>query len=690
MKMDHMTMDMDSDMQGMDGHDGMAMMHHQMPGMDDDPGMAHMGNLSRKFWISLILTIPILLLEPIMGINFHLGVLSLPLRFPGSDYLALIIAAILYFYGGMPFLRGGIDELRARRPGMMALIALGITVAFGYSVYAVLAGTFGNSSPMNFFMELATLIDVMLLGHWLEMNAVMRAGDARSALQDLLPHTAHVLQDGEVHDVDQHSLQVGMVVRVLAGEAVPADGRIENGTSQINEALLTGESKPVSKKVGKTVIGGTTNGDGVLDVQLTAVGDDTFLGQIATLTAAAQGSKSHAENMAGRVASWLFYIALLVAIIAFAIWTPVSGVGAAMMIAVTVLVIACPHALGLALPLVLARATAFAANDGLLLRNRDAFERSRQARYVLLDKTGTITQGQFNLNQVVVTPGNDADEVLTVAASLEQQSNHPLAAGILRAAKQRQLPLLPLKHVNAIAGVGMRGENNGQQLAIVNAAYLDQKKIAYNQAEYERAARAGNTVSFVLRDDQVLGMLAVGDQVKTDAAAAIGGFISLGYTPVMLTGDNEFAARAVAGSVGITDVHAALMPADKVKLVQQYQEQGGVIMVGDGINDAPSLAQADVGFAIGSGTNVAIESADVIVVKSQLTDVLAFLKLARRTSRKMVQNLWWASAYNIIAIPLAAGVLAPIGITLAPAVGGLIMAASAIIVALNALSLRAE
>lgn len=684
MKMEQMNMDMDMH-QNMSKMDSGADMGHMDSNMT---GMEHMGNLQVKFWISLILTIPILLLEPIMGIKLRLGGLQLPLSFPGSDFIVLIIATILYFYGGMPFIRGAIDELKARQPGMMALIALGITVSFGYSVYAVLLGMFGGGSTMNFFAELATLIDVMLLGHWLEMGAVMRSGDARSALSDLLPHTAHVVQDGQLQDVDQSSLQVGMVVRILAGEAVPADGMIQSGTSQIDESLITGESKPVGKTHGKEVIGGTTNGSGVLDVRLTAVGDDMFLGQVASMTASAQESKSHAENMAGRVASWLFYIALLVAIIAFAVWTPISGVGAAMMTAVTVLVIACPHALGLALPLVLARATTFAANDGLLLRNRDAFERARKAKYVLLDKTGTITRGQFKLNSVLAVPGQNADEVLALAASLEQESNHPVAKGIILAAQKKQLKLVAVEHVQAIAGVGMSGSYQQHQLAIVNASYLDKHAITYAKDDFARAASAGNTVSFVLRDGQVLGMLAVGDQVKEDAAAAIRGFKELGYTPVMLTGDNEYSARAVASSVGIDAVNAKLMPADKVELVRHYQQLGGVIMVGDGINDAPSLAQADVGFAIGAGTNVAIESADVVVVKSHLRDVLSFLKLARKTSRKMVQNLWWASAYNIIAIPLAAGVLAPVGITLAPAVGGLVMAASAIIVALNAMSLR--
>ncbi|MFC6170202.1 heavy metal translocating P-type ATPase [Loigolactobacillus jiayinensis] len=675
MKMDH---DM-NDMQDMDDMSGDMMMH--------GGHMMHMGNLKQKFWLSLILSIPVIILSPMMGIH-----LPFQFTFTGSDWLVLVLATILFVYGGKPFLQGAQMELAERKPAMMTLIALGISVAYIYSLWAFVANHFLTTVPhqMDFFWELATLITIMLLGHWLEMNAISSAGSAVEKMAALLPGQAHVLQaDGSVQDVALAQLQENQQVIVKAGEKIPADGQVVAGHSAVNEALVTGEAKLVEKASGATVIGGAVNGDGTLTIKVTGTGETGYLSQVTKLVQQAQQHKSQAENLADKVAGWLFYAATLIGLITFIVWLAISGLNVALERTVTVLVIACPHALGLAIPLVVARSTALGATHGLLLRNRNALEAAKQIDTVLMDKTGTLTEGNFKVNAVVAFAQQSEKQVLSLLAALEANASHPLAVGILAAAKAQKLTVPTASNVTQLSGVGLRGQVDQVDYAIVTAAYLQQQKIAYDEATYSKLAAQGNSISFLLQAQQVLGLVAQGDQIKPTAQDFIQQLKAQGIKPVMLTGDNQQAAAAVAKQLGIADFHAELLPQDKTKIVAQYQASGQrVVMVGDGVNDAPSLAAAEIGVAIGAGTDVAIDSADVVLVRSDPADILNFLNLAQRTTRKMVQNLWWGAGYNIIALPLAAGVLAPIGLILSPAVGAVLMSLSTVVVAINALTLK--
>jgi len=693
--MTKMTMDkkMDSKKMTMDmsDHADMDMSKMDMHDMDMDMGngqMMHMGNLKRKFWVSLILTIPIILMSPMMGmqlpfqITFH----------PWSDYLVAILGTILFIYGGQPFFSGAKAELANRKPAMMTLIAMGIGVAFVYSVYAVIANNLLQVTPMvtDFFWELATLIDIMLLGHWIEMNTVMNAGSAVDNLAKLLPSTAHKVVAGKLTDVAIADLATDDHVQVRAGEKIPADGVIVSGATSVNEAMVTGEARLVEKQVDAKVVGGSVNGDGTFEMRITGTGESGYLAQVMQLVTDAQAAKSSQENMADRVAGLLFYAALTVAIVAFIAWLLVGNLALALSIAVTVLVIACPHALGLAIPLVVARSTAIAASHGLLIRNRDAMEQVKKLNYALMDKTGTLTAGNFKVAEYQsLDPQYSAEQVLSVMASLENGSSHPLAVGILKAAKAQHLTPASATDSQQITGVGLSGTVDGQTYQVVSAAYLDRQKLAYDQATFNRLASAGNSVSFLVQNQQVLGYVAQGDQIKPEAKHLIASLKAQQITPVMLTGDNAQSAQVVAKQLGITDVHASLLPEDKAKLVHQYQADGShVMMIGDGVNDAPSLASAEIGVAIGSGTDVAIDSADVVLVKSNPNDVVEFLALARNTTRKMTQNLWWGAGYNVITIPLAAGILAPLGFVLNPMVGAVVMSLSTIIVAINAMTLH--
>ncbi|CAJ1230269.1 Copper-exporting P-type ATPase B [Lactiplantibacillus xiangfangensis] len=678
-KTDGMTMD------GMDS----KKMDMNMDDMDMGNGqMMHMGNLKLKFWVSLVLTIPIIVMSPMMGVR-------LPFQFtflPWSDYLVAVLGTILFVYGGQPFFSGAKAELANHKPAMMTLITMGISVAYVYSIYAVIANDMLHVTPMvtDFFWELATLIDIMLLGHWIEMNTVMNAGSAVDHLAKLLPSTAHKVVDGEVQDVTVAQLVKGDQVQVRAGEKIPADGQIVSGATSVNEAMVTGEARLVEKKVKDQVVGGSVNGEGTFEMTVTGTGEDGYLAQVMKLVSDAQAAKSSQENMADRVAGLLFYAALTVSIVAFITWLLVGNLALALSIAVTVLVIACPHALGLAIPLVVARSTAIAAGHGLLIRNRDAMEQVKKLNYALMDKTGTLTAGNFKVADYQSSDAElKADDVLKIMASLETGSSHPLAVGILTAAKAHKLALVNADDVHQITGVGLSGQVAGRTYQIVSAAYLDRQKLTYDQATFERLASAGNSVSYLMADDQVLGYVAQGDQIKPESKNLIDSLKAQHITPVMLTGDNPQSAQVVAKQLGITEVHASLLPEDKAKLVKQYQSDGShVMMIGDGVNDAPSLAQAEVGVAIGSGTDVAIDSADVVLVKSNPNDVVDFLDLARQTTRKMTQNLWWGAGYNVITIPLAAGILAPIGFLLNPMVGAVVMSLSTIIVAINAMTLR--
>lgn len=678
-----------NDMKDMDSEKNMSNM--DMSNMDMDMGggqMMHMGNLKRKFWVSLILTLPILLMSPMMGVKLPFQLVL----HPWTDYLVAIIGTIVFIYGGQPFFSGAKAELANKKPAMMTLIAMGIGVAFVYSIYAVVANNILKVTPQvtDFFWELSTLIDIMLLGHWIEMDTVMNAGSAVDNLAKLLPSSAHKVVNGETKDVDVSELVKEDHIQVRAGEKVPADGVIVSGNTSVNESMVTGEARLVEKGPDGKVVGGSVNGEGTFEMRVTGTGETGYLAQVMKLVTDAQAAKSEQENMADRVAGLLFYAALTVAIVAFIVWMLVGNLALALSIAVTVLVIACPHALGLAVPLVVARSTAIAASHGLLIRNRDAMEQVKKLNYALMDKTGTLTAGNFKVAEYQsLDPQVKAEDVLTIMASLENGSSHPLAVGILKAAKAQKLTIPEATDGHQITGVGLSGTVAGQTYEIVSAAYLDKQKLAYDQAAFNRLASAGNSVSFLVQDKQVLGYVAQGDQIKPESKNLIDSLKAQRITPVMLTGDNEKSAQVVAKQLGITEVHASLLPEDKAKLVKQYQSDGShVMMIGDGVNDAPSLASAEIGVAIGSGTDVAIDSADVVLVKSNPNDVVEFLELARQTTRKMTQNLWWGAGYNVITIPLAAGVLAPIGFILNPMVGAAVMALSTVVVAINAMTLH--
>ncbi|GEL90100.1 heavy metal translocating P-type ATPase [Pediococcus parvulus] len=666
-----MDMDMDQDMMNHGGH------------------MMHMGNLKQKFWISLILTIPIILMSPMMGMN-----LPFQFTFNGSDWIVAILATVLFFYGGKPFFSGAKGELQARQPAMMMLIAMGISVSYIYSIYAFVANDILKIQPQkeSFFWELSTLIVIMLLGHWIEMNAVMHAGSAVDALGKLLPDEAHLVLDDRVQEIKSSEIKETQIIQVRAGEKIPADGVLVSGESSVNEAMVTGEAQQVTKKVGNNVIGGSINGDGTFEFRVTGTGETGYLAQVQKLVSNAQENKSKVENMADRVAGWLFYAALAIGIIAFITWTTISGLSMGLSIAVTVLIIACPHALGLAIPLVTARSTALAANHGLLIRNRDAMESIKKINYVLMDKTGTLTEGQFKVHHVESYQSNlSNDEVLRLMAALEADSSHPMAIGILNEAKHKKISLPSVKKTSQITGAGLKGTIDGKEYKLVSATYLTEQNIDFNEQGFEKWAKEGNSVAYLIQNREIIGMIAEGDQIKATAKRAIQAFKDMQIQPVMLTGDNEQVASVVAHELGISNYHAQLHPEDKQKIITEYQKKRNyVMMVGDGVNDAPSLAKADIGIAIGSGTDVAIDSADIILVKSDPMDIVSFIKLAKNTHSKMMQNLWWGAGYNLIAIPLAAGVLASLGFMLDPMVGAAIMSMSTIIVAINAMTLKVQ
>ena len=688
-------------MPGMDMSAGHGTMEHmQQTDMKDGHSkqmnmagghMMHMGNLRRKFWVSLVITIPILLLSPMMGMHT-----SFQITFPGSEWVVLALATFLFFYGGRPFLSGAAMELRMKSPAMMTLIAMGIAVSYVYSLYAFIANNLVHASghKMDFFWELATLIVIMLLGHWIEMRAVGNAGNALQKMAELLPGSVHLVgADGETKDVPLQQVEVGQQVMVKPGEKVPADGTVVSGETTVNEAMVTGEAKDVEKKAGTRVIGGSLNGNGTIVVKITGTGESGYLAQVMKLVGEAQQEKSRAESVSDKVAKALFYVALSAGIIAFVVWLIADGsLNIALERMVTVFISACPHALGLAIPLVVARSTSLGAARGLLIRNRNALEKARRITVVTMDKTGTLTEGNFRVSAVqALTEGWNEARVLRVMAALETGSNHPLAASIIAEAKERGIPVPRVENVTLISGTGLIGVVDGVTVEIVTAAFLDRRKIPYDTELFAHLAGEGNSVSFLVVEDTVVGLVAQGDRIKPEAEAAVAELQKEHVRPVMLTGDNEAAASAIAARLGITDVHASLLPENKDQVVIAYQQQGEkVMMVGDGVNDAPALARADIGVAIGAGTDVAIDSADVVLVRSNPYDIVTFLALAKSTTRKMVQNLWWGAGYNILTIPLAAGVLAPVGIILSPAVGAVLMSLSTVIVAINAMMLRVK
>lgn len=662
-QMDHSNMDhSEMDHGAMGGH-----AHH------------HHGSFKEIFLKSLPLGIAILLITPMMDIQLPFQII-----FPYADVVAAVLATILYIYGGKPFYMGAKDEFNSKAPGMMSLITLGITVSYAYSLYAVAARYVTGEHVMDFFFEFTTLILIMLLGHWIEMKALGEAGDAQKALAELVPKDAHVvLEDDSIETRPVSELQIGDVIRVQAGENVPADGIIIRGESRVNEALVTGESKPIEKKPRDEVIGGSTNGGGVLYVEIKQTGDKSFISQVQTLISQAQSQPSRAENVAHKVASWLFYIAVVVALIALVAWMIIADLPTAVIFTVTALVIACPHALGLAIPLVVSRSTSLGASRGLLVKNREALELTTKADVMVLDKTGTLTTGEFKVLDVTVLSDKYSEEEITgLLAGIEAGSSHPIAQSIVNHAEAKGIKSVSFDSIEIVSGAGIEGEANGHHYQLIS------------QKAYGKALRMdipkGATLSILVENNEAIGAVALGDELKETSRNLIEVLKKYGIEPLMATGDNEEAAQGVAEVLGI-QYQANQSPEDKYKLVESMKNQNKtVIMVGDGVNDAPSLALADVGIAIGAGTQVALDSADIILTQSDPGDIESFIELANKTTRKMKQNLVWGAGYNFIAIPIAAGLLAPIGITLGPAFGAVLMSLSTVIVAINAMTLKLE
>ncbi len=636
-----------------------------------------------RFWVALVLTPPVLLLSPM--IRDWLG-LAETLTFPGDDFVLFALSTVAYVYGGWPFVTGFAKEVRAGRPGMMTLIALAISVAYFYSA----AVTFGLDG-MAFYWELVTLIAIMLLGHWLEMRSVMGASRALEELVRLLPDTALRLDpQGNTQEVPVDALQSGDRVLLRPGAKVPVDGEIVEGESSFNEAMLTGESKPVSKKSGDVVIGGAINGAGAVTVEVKATGDKTYLSQVIDMVKKAQASRSRTQDVANRAAGWLTYVALTVGFGSLAFWL-IAGETYEFAIErmVTVMVIACPHALGLAVPLVVAVSTTLSAGNGLLIRDRAAFERARDLNAAVFDKTGTLTEGRFGVSDVVVLSDSDEAEELRLAASAESQSEHPIAQGIVAAAKQREIAFPRPMNVRNITGEGIVAEVEGQEVSIVSPGRLARQGEAISDLRLRDLEAQGKTVVVLVHNGEPRALFALADIVRPESREAVAQLKKLGINTVMLTGDAEGVAKAVSAELGISEYFAEVLPDQKAAKIKQLRDRGlKVAMVGDGVNDAPALVEADLGVAIGAGTDVAVESADVVLVRSDPRDVAAILGLSRATYRKMVQNLIWATGYNAIAIPMAAGITFGTGFLMTPAIGAVFMSASTIIVAINAQLLR--
>ena len=679
-EMDH-SMHMDHEHGGMDHS---MHMDHEHGGMDHS---MHMGNFKQKFWLSLILAIPVILFSPMMGMEFPFQI-----TFPGSDWLILILATILFIYGGQPFLSGAKMELKQKSPAMMTLIAMGITVAYIYSVYSFIANLINpHTHVMDFFWDLATLIVIMLLGHWIEMNAVSNASNALQKLAELLPESVKRLtKEGKEETVSLKEVKEGDHLIVRSGDKMPTDGVILKGETIVDESAVTGESKGIKKRANDKVIGGSINGDGTIEIEVTGTGENGYLAKVMEMVRKAQGEKSKLESLSDKVAKWLFYVALIVGILAFIAWLFLTDLPNALERMVTVFIIACPHALGLAIPLVVARYTSIAAKNGLLLKNRNALEQANDLDVIMLDKTGTLTEGKFTVTGVeVLDDAFNKNEILQYLGALEAYANHPLAVGIMNYLKEHEIKPYQAENLKNLSGVGLEATVKNQQVKIVNEKEVERLGLNVEQALLKPYQEQGNTISFLILENHLAAIVALGDVVKTEAKEFIRTLKERKITPVMLTGDNKNAAQAVADYLGIEEYYGGLLPDDKEAVVQKYLDQGKkVIMVGDGINDAPSLARASIGMAIGAGTDIAIDSADVVLTNSDPKDILHFLDLAKQTRKKMIQNLWWGAGYNILAIPLAAGILAPIGILLSPAVGAVLMSLSTVVVALNALTLK--
>src|SRR6056297_230825 len=637
-------------------------------------------DFKKRFLISMIITIPVLLLSPMIQDWFNFSI-----EFRGSSYLLLALSTFIYFYGGWPFLTGFIDEIKEKNPGMMTLIAMAISVAFLYSAATVL-GLEGS----DFFWELATLIDIMLLGHWIEMRSVLSASNALDELAKLMPDEAHLMKDDEVVDVSVDELESGDRVLIKPGEKIPADGKILEGKSSIDESMLTGESVPVEKSEGADLIGGSVNGEGSLEIEIKNIGDDSYLSKVINLVESAQNSKSKSQDLANRAALWLTIIAITVGFTTLGVWL---FLGRSFTFAIarmaTVMVITCPHALGLATPLVVANSTALSAKNGLLIRNRTAFENARKIDTLVFDKTGTLTKGSFGVNYVqALSEEFSKEDIIQYAGTLEQNSEHPIALGILKALEEKDIEKLELIEFEAIKGKGVKGKIDEKDVKVVSSSFLKENdfEIPSDLPEHNIS-----TDVFVIVNDNVIGVIGLSDQIRDESYDAIKALKKLDISCWMLTGDNESTAKEVSDKLNLDGYFAEVLPDQKQDKIESLQNEGKfVAMTGDGINDAPALAQADIGIAIGSGTDVAAETADIILVNSNPKDVLSLIKFGKATYRKMIQNLIWATGYNVVAIPLAAGVLYSFGILISPAIGAILMSLSTVIVAINAKLLSVE
>lgn len=648
-------------------------------------GHEHMiHDFKKRFWVSLFLTIPILLLSPMIR---DLLPFRESLTFTGDLYTLFAFSSLVYLYGGWPFLTGLVYELRAKKPGMMTLIGIAITAAYIYSSFVI----FGLSGKF-FFWELATLIDIMLLGHWIEMKSVLGAGKALEELVKLLPSEAHKLMpDGSIKDVRLEELNVEDRILIKPGEKIPADGLVLDGNTSVNESMLTGESTPVQKEKGLGVIGGSINGEGSITVQIKKMGKDSFLSQVIEMVKAAQESKSKTQDLANRAALWLTMTAIgggFLTVFAWIIFTR-QDIGFAFERMVTVMVVACPHALGLAVPLVVAVSTALAAQRGLLIRNRAAFEAARNIQAVIFDKTGTLTLGQFGVTDILPFEDKELnqEELMNYAGSIEIHSEHPIAKAIAKHSKTKW----QVEGFKAIPGIGAEGKVREKEVKVVSPGYLREKNIQFNDPRIAQLSEQGKTVIFVLIENKVKGAIALADIIRKESKETVEKLKKMGIQCMMLTGDNKLVGKWVANEIKLDDYFAEVLPNEKAQKIKEVQSRGLVVaMVGDGVNDAPALAQADIGIAIGAGTDIAIEAADIILVKSNPLDSVAIMSLARSTYRKMVQNLLWATGYNVVALPLAAGVLYNFGIVLTPALAAVFMSLSTIICAINAKLLKVK